>query len=101
LPARVFTLCVRYSQQQVFTFFVRPPLTPPKERNWKKNVRTRVVIEMNDYKIILRFLSYLKPYWAKETVLFFLMISGSVAGLASPCILKLIIDKAFPSRDFE
>jgi ABC-type multidrug transport system fused ATPase/permease subunit len=56
---------------------------------------------MKDYKIILRFLSYLKPYWAKETVLFFLMISGSVAGLASPYILKLILDNALPARDFD
>ena len=56
---------------------------------------------MNDYKIILRFLSYLKPYWDKETVLFFLMISGSVAGLASPYILKLILDNALPARDFD
>ena len=56
---------------------------------------------MNDYKIILRFLSYLKPYWGKETVLFFLMISGSVAGLASPYILKLILDNALPARDFD
>ena len=56
---------------------------------------------MKDYKIIFKFLSYLKPYWGKESFLFILMISGSVGGLASPYILKLIIDKAFPSRDFE
>ena len=56
---------------------------------------------MKDYKLIFKFLLYLKPYWGKEALLFILMISGSVAGLASPYILKLIIDKAFPSKDFE
>ena len=56
---------------------------------------------MKEVKLILRFLSYLKPYWLKETLLFTLMIFGSVASLASPYILKLIIDKAFPSKDFE
>lgn len=56
---------------------------------------------MKDVKIIFRFLSYLKPYWVKEILLFILMALGSVAGLASPYVLKLIIDKAFPTRDFE
>ena len=44
---------------------------------------------------------YLKPYWFKESVLFVLMLLGSLAGLASPYILKLIIDKVFPSKDYE
>lgn len=57
--------------------------------------------EMKDYKLIFKFLTYLKPYWGKEAFLFILMVLGSVAGLASPYILKLIIDKAFPSKDFE
>ena len=56
---------------------------------------------MKDYRIILKFLAYLKPYWGKEIVLFILMISGSIAGLASPYILKLIIDNALPSKDFD
>ena len=52
-------------------------------------------------KIIIKFLLYLKPYWFKESVLFVLMLLGSLAGLASPYILKLIIDKVFPSKDYE
>ncbi|MFV0591514.1 MAG: ABC transporter ATP-binding protein [Draconibacterium sp.] len=56
---------------------------------------------MKNKKIIIKFLLYLKPYWFKESVLFVLMLLGSLAGLASPYILKLIIDKVFPSKDYE
>ena len=56
---------------------------------------------MKNLKMVFNFLSYIKPYWGKELILFILMILGSVAGLASPYILKLIIDNAFPSKDFK
>lgn len=56
---------------------------------------------MNNKAIILKFISYLKPYWFKELILFLLMVMGSLAGLASPYILKLIIDEVFPSKDYE
>ncbi|NVO09765.1 MAG: ABC transporter ATP-binding protein [Bacteroidales bacterium] len=48
----------------------------------------------------LRFIKYLKPYWKKEVLILFLMALGSIASLASPYILKIIIDKVFPSKDF-
>ena len=47
-----------------------------------------------------QFLKYLKPYWKKELLMFFLMVLGSIASLASPYILKIIIDKVFPSKNF-
>jgi ABC-type bacteriocin/lantibiotic exporter with double-glycine peptidase domain len=56
---------------------------------------------MEGRNIILKFIFYLKPYWFKESVLFELMLLGSLAGLASPYILKLIIDKAFLSKDYD
>ena len=48
----------------------------------------------------LRFINYLKPYWKKELLMLFLIAIGSVTSLASPYILKIIIDKVFPSKDF-
>ncbi|HVI43555.1 MAG TPA: ABC transporter ATP-binding protein [Chitinophaga sp.] len=52
------------------------------------------------WKILRRFLSYLKGYWKKEVLLLLLMLIGSVGGLASPYILKVIIDEAFPTHNY-
>lgn len=51
-------------------------------------------------QLFLRFARYLKKYWGKELILLFLMMLSSAAALVSPYILKIIIDKVFPTRDF-
>ncbi|WPQ65534.1 ABC transporter ATP-binding protein [Chitinophaga sancti] len=53
------------------------------------------------WKILRRFLSYLKGYWKKEVLLLLLMLISSLGGLASPYILKIIIDQAFPSHNYQ
>ncbi|MDR0573391.1 MAG: ABC transporter ATP-binding protein/permease [Tannerella sp.] len=51
-------------------------------------------------QLFLKFVRYLKPYWGKELILLILMILTSVASLASPYILKIIIDTVFPSHNY-
>jgi len=55
---------------------------------------------MKIYKVYIKFLKYLKPYWFKEIVLLILMCVTSAGTLASPYILKIIIDDVFPAKDF-
>ena len=50
--------------------------------------------------VISRFARYLKPYIGKELILLLLMILANAASLVSPYILKIIIDKVFPSKDY-
>ncbi len=51
-------------------------------------------------KLYLRFSRYLKPYLSKELCLLLLMILANVGSLASPYILKIIIDDVFPTKNF-
>lgn len=46
------------------------------------------------------FARFLKKYIAHEALLLILMLLGSVAALASPFVLKIIIDDVFPSGSF-
>ena len=55
---------------------------------------------MKSIKLLRHFIKYVQPYWSREILLFFLMVITSAGSLASPLILKLIIDKVFPSGDF-
>jgi ABC-type bacteriocin/lantibiotic exporter with double-glycine peptidase domain len=50
--------------------------------------------------MFLEFTRFVKPYWAKESIILVLMILGSLGTLVSPYILKLIIDEIIPSKDF-
>lgn len=50
--------------------------------------------------LIKCFSTYLKPYWKKEILLLFLMVLSSISTLASPYVLKIIIDKVFPAQDY-
>lgn len=54
---------------------------------------------MKSYKLFLKFLRFIKPYWAKETLLFGIMILASFGTLVSPYILMKIIDEILPSKD--
>lgn len=47
------------------------------------------------------FIRYLKNYIFQEIVLVILMFMGCIGTLVSPYILKIIIDKVFPSKDFQ
>ncbi|RAJ08325.1 ABC transporter ATM/ATP-binding cassette subfamily B protein [Chitinophaga skermanii] len=51
-------------------------------------------MKWQDYKL---FFSFLRPHLWKEAMLFLIMIAGTVAGLASPYALKLIIDDYIPA----
>lgn len=50
-------------------------------------------------EIIGSFLKYLRPYWDKEVGLFFLILLNNAGSLASPYILKILIDQVFPKHD--
>ena len=52
-------------------------------------------------KILLKFLSYLKPYWIQELVTLLVIVVTSVAALSSPYFLKIIIDEVLPSGDYQ
>ena len=51
--------------------------------------------------VFYHFLKFLKPYWIQESVVFVLMILGTVSSLAFPYIIKIIIDDVFPNKDYE
>jgi ABC-type multidrug transport system fused ATPase/permease subunit len=51
-------------------------------------------------RLLLRFFAYLRPYWFKEALLLVLMAGVSLCSLASPFFLKIVIDEAFPNRDY-
>lgn len=56
---------------------------------------------MNSQKELLkRFLKYLNPYIKEEIILFTLMILSSAGALATPYMLKIIIDDVFPKGNF-
>ena len=47
------------------------------------------------------FLKFLKPYWVHQSIVFILMVLGTVSSLAFPYIMKIIIDDVFPNKDYE
>ena len=51
--------------------------------------------------VFYHFLKFLKPYWVHESIVFVLMILGTVSSLAFPYIMKIIIDDVFPNKDYE
>ena len=51
--------------------------------------------------VFYHFLKFLRPYWVHESVVFVLMILGTVSSLAFPYIMKIIIDDVFPNKDYE
>ena len=56
---------------------------------------------MQSITLLRNFIKYIKPYRFKEIILLILMVLTSAGSLASPYILKIIIDKVFPSGDFQ
>ena len=52
-------------------------------------------------QVFYHFLKFLKPYWVHESVVFALMILGTISSLAFPYIMKIIIDDVFPNKDYE
>ncbi len=51
--------------------------------------------------VFYHFLKFLKPYWIHQSVVFVLMILGTISSLAFPYIMKIIIDDVFPNEDYE
>ena len=47
------------------------------------------------------FSKFLKPYWVHQSVVFVLMVLGTVSSLAFPYIMKIIIDDVFPNKDYD
>lgn len=52
-------------------------------------------------KIWIKFLSFLRPFWKYQLVLFVLLMISNAAALASPYILKLFIDEVIPDRNID
>jgi ABC-type multidrug transport system fused ATPase/permease subunit len=50
---------------------------------------------------IKKIVSYFIPYWKQGLCLFLLIFIVNLASLATPYILKIIIDDIFPNKDFE
>ena len=55
----------------------------------------------NQRQVFYHFLKFLKPYWVHQSIVFVLMILGTVSSLAFPYIMKIIIDDVFPNKDSE
>lgn len=51
--------------------------------------------------IWFEFFVFLRPFWKHKILLFALLIIGNCGALASPLILKIIVDDVFPKRDIE
>lgn len=51
--------------------------------------------------IFYHFLKFLKPYWVHQSIVFVLLVLGTVSSLAFPYIMKIIIDDVFPNEDYE
>ena len=51
--------------------------------------------------VFYHFLKFLKPYWVHQSIVFVLMILGTISSLAFPYIMKIIIDDVFPNEDYE
>jgi len=47
-----------------------------------------------------KFIKYIKPYIFLESILLILLLITSIASLASPYFLKIIIDEVFPSKNY-
>ncbi len=51
--------------------------------------------------VFYHFLKFLKPYWVHQSVVFILMVLGTVSSLAFPYMMKIIIDDVFPNKDYD
>ncbi len=58
-------------------------------------------MERSKFAVYAKFLAYLRPYWVKEILLLVLILIGSAGSLASPYVLKIIIDDVFPNQDYQ
>ena len=56
---------------------------------------------MNSKQIIVKFSKYLFPYWRQVLITLVAIIITNVALLASPYILKIIIDDVLVSKNYE
>ncbi|MBS0032097.1 ABC transporter ATP-binding protein [Chitinophaga sp. 22321] len=56
---------------------------------------------MVNIRIISGFFPFLRPYWKGEIVLILLMLLSNLSMLASPYLLKIIIDVALPQHSYE
>lgn len=54
---------------------------------------------MNNYNVLREFLSYLKPHWKKNVLVFIMVVIASICMLIPPYIIKYIIDDVFPSKN--
>lgn len=72
--------------------------------NMKKKINKFISATFDILKqrhVFYHFLKFLKPYWVHQSVVFVLMILGTVSSLAFPYIMKIIIDDVFPNKDYE
>lgn len=52
------------------------------------------------FKTIIRFLRFLKPYWAKGVIAFFFMLLAVLLQLPMPFLTKYLIDKVIVAKSF-
>lgn len=52
-----------------------------------------------DLKNIINFFKYIKPYWKKEILVWFLNFSIATLSLVNPYLSKLVIDQAYAHKD--
>ena len=67
----------------------------------KQQVISAIINLSKQRHVFYYFLKFLKPYWMQESVVFVLMILGTISSLAFPYIMKIIIDDVFPNKDYE
>jgi len=57
-------------------------------------------MEERPLKLLLRFLKFLRPYWKKAILAFFLMLLGVVLQLPMPFLSRYLIDRVIVLKDF-
>lgn len=67
----------------------------------KQQVISAIFDVSKNRHVFYHFLKFLKPYWVHQSIVFVLMILGTVSSLAFPYIMKIIIDDVFPNKDYE
>ena len=67
----------------------------------KQQVISAIFDVSKNRHVFYHFFKFLKPYWVHQSIVFVLMILGTVSSLAFPYIMKIIIDDVFPNKDYE
>ena len=75
--------------------------TPQVNMKNKQQVISAIFNLSKQRHVFYHFIKFLKPYWVHQSIVFVLMVLGTVSSLAFPYIMKIIIDDVFPNEDYE